>query len=129
MLRTIIQPNLCFSIRLAIRSSSSKTPTVASMISKAISASANISSVRPKAYFSIPKILPRLRIPAVSTKVILWSWYSKDSSTGSMVVPATGETTTRSSFKKALSRELLPVLTRPIMATFMSLSSSSTSSI
>ena len=60
--------------------------------------------------------------------MICLSLNSNDSSTGSIVVPAIGETTERSSPKIALSIEDFPTFTLPIIATLILFSSISVTS-
>ena len=79
----------------------------------------NTSLVRLRANFSKPSIFPLRLIPAVSTKFTLLPSISPISSTGSIVVPATSDTTERSCFKSAFKRELFPTFTRPIIPILM----------
>ncbi len=112
------------SAKFAILSSNSLNGSLESKTKSAISAFSNIAFVRIRAYFSIPSILLLLLTPAVSTKLITLSLYVVLSSTGSIVVPATELTTALSSPTREFKRELLPTLTLPIIATFISFVSS-----
>ena len=120
---TIITPRLNSLASPAMRSSSSFIPSTLSRTSTAISAFSSIFCVRFSAYFSMPSILPRRRMPAVSTNSIsrslLPSFTLIFSFTGSIVVPAISLTTERFCPTSAFSRLDLPTFTLPIMPTFI----------
>ena len=129
LLTTMMQALPASWARPATLVSCSVTPSRASIMMRHTSLRSMAMVARRTENFSMrSSTLDFFRIPAVSMNRYLPRPFSKGLSTASRVVPATSLTMTRSCPRMRLTREDLPTLGLPMMATLMTSSSSSSSS-